>query len=62
MAMDKMERQLYNVGEVAELLGISRAKLYSMIRAGAIESVKMGGSRRIPAQAIERFLAELRSA
>jgi len=52
---------LYTVAEAAELLSISRAKLYTLIGSGEIESVKMGGSRRIPHEALEAFVDELKA-
>jgi excisionase family DNA binding protein len=34
--------------EATELLGISRSKLYELLRARTIESVKVGDCRRVP--------------
>jgi excisionase family DNA binding protein len=41
------EVRLLTVVEVAKLLGISRSKVYELLYAGEIKSVKIGGSRRI---------------
>jgi excisionase family DNA binding protein len=48
-----MERELWTLPELAENWGMSRAKIYSMVKAGEIGPiVKMGRSARIrPADA-----------
>jgi excisionase family DNA binding protein len=47
--------------DAADWLSISRARLYQLLTAGEIESVKIGRSRRIPVQALERFVERLQS-
>ncbi len=54
------DRLLYPVPEAAVRLGIGRSKIYELISTGSLESVKLGKSRLIPAEAIERFVADLR--
>jgi excisionase family DNA binding protein len=56
----KMSKLLYTVTEAAEALSISRAKVYELFNTGELESVKIGGSRRIPRQALEAFVESLR--
>ncbi len=46
--------------EAARLLGISRSKLYELLAAGEIVSVSIGTSRRIPRDALARWIDELR--
>ena len=41
------ELQLLTVVEVAALLGIGRSKVYELLYAGELKSVKIGGSRRV---------------
>jgi excisionase family DNA binding protein len=41
------------VPEAAEALAISRSKLYELLASGAIDSIRIGGSRRIPLAALE---------
>lgn len=53
---------LYPVIESAELISVSRTRLYELIGDGQIESIKIGRSRLIPAEALERFVAERRAA
>jgi len=54
------ERMLYRVEDAAELLGVSRATLYELLRVGVVESVAIGRSRRIPRQALEAYVMRLR--
>jgi excisionase family DNA binding protein len=54
-----VEKQLYRVEEAAEVLNIGRTRVFHLIRLGLLESVKIGASRRVPARAIEKYLAEL---
>ncbi len=42
----------------AQLLGIGRSTLYEMILRREIPSLKIGGCRRIPYQALEAWIAE----
>jgi excisionase family DNA binding protein len=39
--------QLLTVVEVAQILGVSRSKVYELLYSRALVSVKIGGSRRI---------------
>ena len=57
----RLERLLYSIREAAELLSIGRVKLYELVAAGRIESVRLDGSRRIPREALEDFIARLRA-
>lgn len=51
-----MEKLLLTVGEAQEALHIGRTKLYELLNTGAIPSVRLGRSLRIPAKALERWL------
>ena len=57
----RLDRLLYNVREAAELLSIGRVKLYELVAAGRIESVRLDGSRKIPREALEEFVTQLRA-
>ncbi len=52
---------LYKPGPAAEVLGIGQSKLFELIAAGEIETVRIGRARRIPAQALEDYVARLRA-
>jgi len=56
-----IERLLYTVSDAAELLSISRSVLYELLAAGAIESVSVGRSRRIPAAALRDWVERQRA-
>lgn len=56
MAQDS--RMLLTVPEAAIRLGIGRSFLYDLVMRGEIQSVKLGRARRIPVDALERFIGE----
>ena len=45
--------------EAARALGIGRSKLYQLLQAGVLESVRIGTCRRIPAQALTALVDRL---
>jgi excisionase family DNA binding protein len=51
-----MPRLLLTVPEAAEALAISRSKLYEPMASGAIASIRIEGSRRIPLTALEEYV------
>ena len=55
-----MEKVLLTPEETAEVMGIGRSKVYELMRQGALESVRIGGSRRVPTVAIEEYVRHLR--
>jgi excisionase family DNA binding protein len=54
-----VDKLLLTVDETAELLGLARWKVFELIRQEEIVSVKLGGLRRIPRDAVYRFVEEL---
>jgi excisionase family DNA binding protein len=52
-------RVLLSVEDAAEQLSVSRTRLYALIKAGDIASVRVGRLRRIPADALPQFIARL---
>ena len=54
-----MTKLLLTVPEAAAALGISRSKLYELIKAGAIASLRIDGSRRIPYRALVSYIDQL---
>jgi excisionase family DNA binding protein len=54
-----MDKLLYRPKEAASVLGISRDKLYDLIRAGRITSVKDGRARFITADALTAYVIRL---
>jgi excisionase family DNA binding protein len=54
-----MDKMLVTPEEAAQTLSIGRSKLYELLRAGALGSVRIGGSRRIPVAALQAYVVEL---
>lgn len=55
-----METMLLKPEEVAECLNIGRSKVYELMRAGALESVRIGACRRVPRAAVQAYIESLR--
>ncbi|HEY1391526.1 MAG TPA: helix-turn-helix domain-containing protein [Ktedonobacterales bacterium] len=55
-------RLLLTPKEAANALGISRASLYPLLMRKEIPSVRVGGLRRVPLGALQRYIDELLSA
>jgi excisionase family DNA binding protein len=51
---------VFTVEEAADRLGVGRTLMYSLVSSGAVESVRIGRLRRVPADALGTFLDELR--
>jgi len=54
-----MEKLLLTPEEAAEVLNISRATVYDLMRLRALHSVKIGRSRRIPTSAVDDYVTRL---
>ncbi len=50
--------ELLTVPEVMTALRLSRAKVYDLIRAGELATVKIGRCRRIPPGAVSNYVAQ----
>jgi excisionase family DNA binding protein len=50
---------LYTPEQVADALGVSRSKVYILLSSGQLRSVRIGGSRRIPVDAVDEFVRDL---
>jgi excisionase family DNA binding protein len=57
-----MDKLLLTPTEAAIALGIGRSKVYKLMRAGTLASVRIDTCRRVPADAVHSFLRELRAA
>jgi len=44
----------------AEAIGVSRSKIYELLRSGELRSIKIGRSRRVPIEDLNQFIADLR--
>lgn len=52
-----MEKLLLRPVEVADLLGIGRSKVYELVGAGVIPSVRIGSSVRVPLDSLRAWIA-----
>lgn len=54
-----VDKLLLTAPEAARALGISRSKLYQLLRDGEIRSVRIGRSRRVPWDALGAYVNSL---
>jgi excisionase family DNA binding protein len=54
-----MERLYYRVPEIAEMLGISRASAYLLVKRGELNAVTIAGTVRVPVAALSAYTDEL---
>jgi excisionase family DNA binding protein len=52
------EKRALRINEASMLYGISRSTIYKIMAAGTLRTVKIGGRRLIPRDAIEALIAE----
>ena len=54
-----VDKLLYTPAEAAHALGLSRSTIYVLMANGQVPSVRIGNSRRIPAEGLRRYVAVL---
>lgn len=54
-----MTSLLLTVPEAAQALAISRSKLYQLLASGAVASIRIDGSRRVPVSALHDYITRL---
>lgn len=54
-----MDKLLLTPTEAAAALGIGRSKVYELLQTGTLPSVRIGACRRVPAEAVHIFVANL---
>jgi excisionase family DNA binding protein len=52
------EKRALRIKEAATLYGISRSTIYKIMAAGTLRTVKIGGRRLIPRDALEALISE----
>ena len=57
-----MTRIVLTVEEAAERLGVGRTTMYRLVSTGAVESFTIGRLRKVPADAIDNYVTQLRAA
>jgi excisionase family DNA binding protein len=55
------DKLLYTVPEAAAVLSLGDSKTWELISSGELESVRIGRARRIPRDALWRYVASLRT-
>jgi excisionase family DNA binding protein len=50
------EKLLLTIGEAADRLSLGKTFVYELVMRGELESLKLGKARRIPIEALERFI------
>ena len=56
--MDKDSRLLLRPQEAGDALGVSRSKAYELIARGEIPSIRIGGSVRVPLEALNAWISQ----
>jgi excisionase family DNA binding protein len=54
-----VSKLLLTVPEAAKALSISRSKLYELLASGAVRSIRIDGSRRVPLNALNAYIETL---
>lgn len=57
----RLPTRLLTVDEAAAFLAVGRSRMYELLAAGAVRSVQIGRSRRIPLGDLENYVESLRS-
>jgi excisionase family DNA binding protein len=52
----QVDRLAYRMHEAAEVLGISRSKVYEMAYRGELPTIMIGAARRVPRRALEAWI------
>lgn len=55
-----MTRRLYPLEEAAELLGVGKSTIETLVRDGEVETVTIGRRRLVPAECIDEYVERLR--
>lgn len=56
-----LTKDFFSIREAAQRLGIGRSLLYRLLDAGEIKTAKIGARRLIPADALNEFIARVKS-
>jgi excisionase family DNA binding protein len=56
-----MDRILFRASEVSEVAGIGKSKVYELIAAGVIPSVRIGKCVRVPADRLREWIEQLQA-
>jgi excisionase family DNA binding protein len=57
--MPEVPRLVLSVEAAASALSISRTRMFSLIKSGAIKTIRVGRLRRIPAESLNDYVDQL---
>ena len=52
-----MDKLLLRPTEAADLIGVGRSKVYALLASGELPSIRIGGSVRVPLDALRDWIA-----
>ena len=52
-----MDKILLRPSEAAEAIGVGRSKLYALLASDELPSIRLGGSVRVPVEALKSWVA-----
>ena len=55
-----LERRLYSIKDVAEILSVDKDTVYQLAYAGTLKTVKLGRRRLVPSEALDAYIATLK--
>ena len=61
MTIESKDKRLFTMSQTQAMLELGRTRMWALIASGEIESVRIGRSRRIPVEAIDRYVEGLRA-
>ncbi len=56
VSQSSVEKRIYTVNEIQEMLGIGRNSAYTLVNSGVFKTVRIGGSIRISKQSFDEWL------
>jgi excisionase family DNA binding protein len=62
MAVEPIQPLVFTVHDAVAYSGLSRSRLYTLIQAGELSSLQIGGRRMIRRDALDAFFAKLAEA
>jgi excisionase family DNA binding protein len=56
--MEKSDRLLLRIAEVAQMIGVSRSLVYAMAAKGELPTIRIRGGLRVPADSLRVWIAQ----
>ena len=55
-AVAQMEKRIYTIAEIQNILGVSKTIAYNLVKSGIFHIVKVGGQYRVPKKSFDAWL------